>query len=392
MQTVSSRFLAALRGAHAISLAASIYRPSAPTTAIPVSILGGNLTADIDAQVRRRAELEIAFSLADPVNVQIIRELPFGGYCKIERGIRYADGSTERVQLGMFRVDAITWPELQGRATLTLSDRMAQIQDEALQVPYQASGQKPSDAIVALVQQVFGSSIAYHVSTTPASEPTLADTVYDEDRGAAISDLGAAIGAGSYFDTLGDFVLAPIPAGTGTPVWTLDAGATGVLISALESLDRSSVRNGVSVRAQADVTTAPIYSLATDNDPASPTRWGGPFGKVPLIVSSQSIQSQAVADSTAAALLKLRLGLSRTLELHGVPNPALEGGDLLQIVHADGRSETAIVNSFEMGLDPASDITVGTRTNWRPDLQAAGTALRFYRGEAALRELEEAPA
>src|SRR5262245_16550529 len=234
MRPVSDRFLAALRDDHAISVAATLYPPSGGS--YPVSILSGDLTVDIDATVRRQATLEIAFSLGDPTTVSIVRELPFGGYCKLERGIRFADGSVERVQLGYFRVENVTWPELQGQASLTLSDRMAQINDEALQVPYTASGKKPSNAIVELVQAVFGASIAYHVSTTPASEPTMADVVYDEDRGAAIRDLAAGISAGVYFDALGDFVLAPLPDGLGAPVWTFDAGARGVMMAAVESL------------------------------------------------------------------------------------------------------------------------------------------------------------
>src|SRR4029453_7838583 len=141
-----------------ISLSAHVYRPSDPTTPSEVAILSGSLTIDVDAQVRRQAELEVAFSLADPLTVEIVRELPFGGACVIERGIRYADGSTEHVQLGRFRVEHVTWPELQGRANLTLADRMAQVIDEAFVTPYNAGGQKPSDAIVAIVQQVFGTS------------------------------------------------------------------------------------------------------------------------------------------------------------------------------------------------------------------------------------------
>lgn len=380
MFAVSSRFLAAIRGAHAISLAASVYSPSAPSTAVPVSIQGGSLTLDVDAFVRRQATLDIAFSLADPVNVALIRLLPFGGFCKIERGVRFADGTVERVPLGFFRIESIVWPELQGTATLTLADRFAQVNDESLTAPYVASGKKPSDAVVELVQGVFGSSIAYHVLTNPAAETALSDTVYDEDRGGAVRSLAAGVGAVAYFDTLGDFVLRPAPTGADPPVWTLDAGASGVLVSASESLDRSSVRNGVSVRAQPAADAAPIYSLATDNDPASPTRWGGPFGHVPLVVQSQSVETQAGADSLAASLLNLRLGLSRTLELHAVTNPALEGGDVVTVAHADGRTETALVNALQFDLGPQGDLTVTTRTNWRPNLQgAANPNRRFYR-------------
>lgn len=391
MLTVTARFLSAIRETHTVSVAATLYRPSAPSTPIAANVLGGQLTADLDARVRRQATLEIAFALTDPVTADVIRELPFGGTATIHRGITYADGSIERVQLGRFRVDAVTWPALQGQATLTLSDRMAQVQDESLTQPYVATGQKPSDAIVALIQAVFASSIAYHVSTTPATEATLTDAVYTNDRAAAVSDLAASITAGAYFDNLGDFVLAPKPTGTGPAVWTIDAGPTGVMVSETEALDRSSVRNGVAVTATPDPSLAPIYSLAVDSDPASPTRWGGPFGKVALLVDSTSIQTQAQADASAVSLLNLRLGLSRTLELHGIPNPALEPGDLISVLHPDGRSEVQYVNAISLGLGPDADLTITTRANWRPQpALLAGARVIAHSGPAALEQLVDA--
>jgi Domain of unknown function (DUF5047) len=366
MLAVSDRFLAAIRRTHTVSVAAYLFRPSALATPIEVEIVGGELTADVDARTRRRATLDVAFSLEDETTPEIVRELPFGGEAMIERGIQYADGTIERVQLGRFRVDAVTWTELAGIASLTLNDRMAQVQDEPFLTPWAPSGLKPSNAAREAVYQVFGDAIAYHVLTTPASEPTLTDVVYDEDRAAAISDLASSVSAEAYFDAEGDFVIRPRPSGDDDPVWTIDAGETGVLLGADESLDRSSVRNGVSVRGQDAATTAPIYALAVDDDPGSPTYWEGPFGHVAMIVNLTAVASQAQADSTAASLLNLRLGLARTIELAGVPNPAIEPGDLITITHADGRSETQLVNALRLGLTVDGALELATKSSYRP--------------------------
>ncbi|HEY3021026.1 MAG TPA: DUF5047 domain-containing protein, partial [Solirubrobacteraceae bacterium] len=251
---MTPRFLVALRQTHSVAVRATLYRPSAPTTPIAATVIAGQVAADVDARSRRQGQLELAFDLADPVTLDVVRELPFGGYAVVERGIRYASGELELVQLGRFRVENVTWPELQGRATLTLADRMAQVADETFTTPFAPVGQKPSDAAVACVQAVFGGSIAYHVSTSPATETAIVDATYDEDRAGAIADLAAGVGAEAFFDNLGDFVLRPRPGTGGEPVWTVDAGETGVLVASSESLDRSSVRNGVAVRAQADPT------------------------------------------------------------------------------------------------------------------------------------------
>jgi len=369
MLTVSQRFLNALRQTHQVSVAAAVYRPEDLATAIPVDIISGSVTIDVDAKVRRQGTIDIAFSLQQQDAQDLVRDLPFGGYCTVERGIRYADGTVERVQLGRFRVDSIVWRELQGQATLTLSDRMAQIQDEMFTAPFAPAGQHPSDAAVAAVQQVFGSTIQYHVQTSPASEPVLGDaTVYLDDRSAALTDLASSVGAEVLFDNLGDFVIRPT-GGSGLPVWTIDAAPTGSMIAAEETLDRSSVRNGVVLRGQGPSdpdTGAPgptFYALATFDDATAPTRWGGPFGKVPLISDSTTVTDQTQADSTARSLLNLRLGLQRTISVQSLPNPALEPGDIIELVFADGRTEQQTVNSTQIGLDPGGALTLTTTSH-----------------------------
>jgi hypothetical protein len=396
MIPVTARFLAALRQSHTVSVAATIRPPSDPGTPIEVPVIGGQITIDRDARVRRQGSLEVAFSLSDGVTRDIVRELPFGGYAVVERGIRYADGDTERVPLGMFRVESVVWSELEGKATLTLADRMAQIQDEPFVTPYTPGGLKPSNAAVQAVQQVFGSTIAYHVLTDPASEPTLADVVYDEDRAQAITDLASNVSAEALFDYLGDFVIRPRNRPADTPVWTVDAGEGGVLLGSSETLDRSSVRNGVAVRGQPAADQPPIYSLAVNDDPDSPTRWGGPFGKVALISSSTSVTTQAQADSTAASLLNLRLGLARTVTLNSVPNPAVMPDDLIEIVFSDGRTETQSINAVQLALDVGGALQITTTSQLRTAGAAAAGAnltperFRMFAGDTAWRELESA--
>jgi Domain of unknown function (DUF5047) len=392
MIAVSDRFLAAIRETHTVAQRATLYRPSDPDTPIEARMIGGTLSCDVDARSRRQANLGVAFSLADPDTPDVVRELAFGGQAVIERGVAYADGTEELVQLGRFRIDAVSWDEIQGEATLNLSDRMAQVSDEPLLQPWTPAGLKPSDAAVAAVQDVFGTTIAYHVLTDPASESALVDTTFDEDRASAVGSLAASVGAEAFFDNLGDFVIRPRELAAGaTPVWTLDAGEHGALVATQESLDRSSVKNGVALRGQPSAELPPLFSLAVDDDPASPTRWGGPFGKVALIASSSAVQTQAQADATAAGLLNLRLGLTRTLVLRGIPNPALEPGDLIGVVHPDERTEEQVVNSLALDLGVDGQLELGTKASYRPAaLRLQPQRVRIYTGATAWRELATA--
>lgn len=385
MLPVSPRFLSALRETHVVSIAASVYRPGRPDEPLEVAVIGGEVRIDRDARVRRQGSLTVAFTLEDPSARDLVRELPFGGYCTIERGIRYADGTVERVQLGRFRVDSVVWPELQGQATLTLVDRMAQIQDEPFTELFAPYGLTASPAIVAIGQQVFGSSIQYHVLTDPATEPLLGDVVYTEDRASAMNDLASSISAEAIFDNLGDLVVRPRDRPPEI-AWTVDAGLRGSMLEAEETLDRSSVRNGVVVRGQPDPATPPIWALATYDDPAAPTRWGGPFGKVALISDSSAVQDQTQAYQAARSLLNLRLALQRTLTISSLPNPALEPDDLIRLEFADGRTETQKVNSTRIALDSTSSLTL-TTTNYDAGLPSLITTLA---GRAARRELRTA--
>lgn len=389
MLAVSQRFVDALRYSHRVSVHATILPPNgAPLTA---QIIGGTLRADRDARVRRQGSIVVAFDLT--LAADLVRDLAFGGYVLIERGILYPDGRLERPRVATMRVENVSWSATQGQATLELADRMAQVQDEPFVTPYAPTGLTPAEAARQIVYDVFGDAIAYNVSAVGGS--ALVDTVYDQDRAAALGDLASSLGAVASFDAQGDFVLAPSPGdpADSPPVWHFDVGDdVGTLIETQENLDRSAVRNGVAVRGIGDLTLPPVFALAVDADPDSPTRWGGPFGKVATVVSSTSVQDQAQADALAASLLNLRLGLARTVTLRGVPNPALEPDDVVLASYPDGREERLRVNALTLPLDPTQPIDVVATGHYRPEALTTSrprveALLHTYGGERALREL-----
>lgn len=385
MVPVSQRFLAALRDVHGMDVAAYVYEPGDDSNPIEVQVSGGNVDANANARVLRQASLDVTYAREDTDMTALLQRLPFGGYCHIERGVRYADGDVERVRLGHFRVESVVLAELQGTATLTLADRFAQVQDEPLPAPWTPDGMHPTDAIVQLVHEVFGPRIQYHVLTDPSSEPVMAGTTYDQLRTEAISDMAQAVGAEVLFDVWGDLVVRP-RYNPHDAVWTVDAGARGVLTKGEVQLDRSSVRNGVSVRGQPDTEQPPIYGLATYDEPTSPIRWGGPFGRVVMIAESTAVTTQEQADAMARSLLNLRLALSRTLNLESVPNPALEPEDVVAVVFPDGHVEQQAIKETHVGL--ATDAALGLVCVDKYAADFTPEALTLRHGADAARELE----
>lgn len=380
MRATSNRFLAALRQPHVVRFRVDVI-PAAGGPPIALPITGGDLSGDRTSSVRRTCRVT-----APADTVPVLEQLPFGSYLDVRRGIRYGDGTEELIRIGLLRIDGTVATTPDGEATLTASDRMAQVADEKLLAPYDANGKHPTDAAVELVQQVFP-TIPYTVATSPSTEPALVDVAYDRDRNSAVGELAAAVGAEAYFDADGGFVITPIPDPTlSAPVWQIDVGQNGVLTAHSNALDRAGVYNGVLVRGQADSSTPPITVLVTDDNPLSQTLWGGPFGKVPLILDSQAVQTEEQATAVGQAELARRLGLVRTLNLTVVPNPALEPGDVVDVAFLDGTVERHVLDTVRIPLDVAGAIDLTTRSVYTPPAAPAGV----FAGAAAWQELQAA--
>jgi len=206
-----------------------------------------------------------------------------------------------------------------------------------------------ADVAVEIAQAVFGTTIAYQKLWAPIV--VLGDVFYTGGRAEALHALALAAGGETYFDANGDYVFDRQAGGT-EPVWTLDAGEAGVLVGADESLNRTGVYNGVLFQGQSTADAAPIVALATDDDPTSPTRWGGPFGKVARIEQSSAVTTLEQAEEAAAILLDRRLTLTRALTVTTAPNPAIEAGDVVTVLFPDGREERHIVDAVRIGLGP----------------------------------------
>lgn len=386
MLAASDDFKASLRTSHAVAIECELLVPGSSPVTLPVE--NGAVQIDRTARVRRSGSVQLPMTLDFD-----IRLLPFGSYVRVKRGIRYASGEREVVTIGYLRVESVAWQTHEDTASLELADRMQQVSDEPLLSPYAAAGLKPSAAAIALVTEVFGGTITYTSTVPVASEPTLVDVVYSGNRADAVADLAQAIGGEAFFDMAGNFRIDPLPTLASAEVWTIDAGAEGVMVSAGESLDRTAVFNGVLVQGQPASDAPPVAALVVDDNPASRTYWGGPFGKVARLETSTAVQSQAQAEATGQTLLNNQLGLGRQVTVASVPNPLLVSGDTVLLVFPDGRQERHLILSHRVPLNVTEPSTFVSRSVWSSTatLEAEPT-LRAYVGSQAWRELEGAVA
>lgn len=359
MRPASAQFLSLVRQSHVIAAKCELLFPG-ESESVEVAVEAGKVQIDRTAQNRRSATVQIPWSLQAGHDLGVdLRTLSLGGYALLHRGVRYADGSAELIQLGRLRVESVTWGTLEASASLELADRMSQVRDEPFTAPYAAGGKRAHQAATEIVQAVFGATIAYYTPYAPTD--VIADAFYTGNRAEALSALESSVGAETYFDANGDFVFDQKPGADAPVVWTVDTGTGGVMIDAKENLDRTGIYNAVLVQGQGDATTAPISALATYDDPASSIRWGGPFGKVTLVSTSSTVQTVEQAAATARALLQLRLKQTRSLDLSAAPNPALEAGDAIRVIFPDGRDEQHLIDAVTIDLSTGAQ-QITTRT------------------------------
>lgn len=363
MRPVSDLFLASVRGGGRLRTRVTL----TPVIGDPVDlfVIDGSITLDRTADRRGRGSLTISAVnplTGEPVttNQDAFGAAPYGATVQVWRGFEYVAGSIEVVSLGIYRLDSAPRQVLEQQVALDLVDLSAQIADERFVAPRTFTKTTlVEDAIEDLILDVFPSATVHK----PGDTTTLGKrTVLEQDRWQACIDFATSIGCNIYPDADGDWQLVDVPDPTASlSVWSVDASPEGVMIDATINQTRQSVYNGVVVTGEPAEKHAPAYALVTDDDPSSPTKWGGPFGRVPDFYSSETIRDNTQAQAVGEARLRDLLGVARSVDLTAVPNPALEPGDQIETVFPDGTSETHLIDAVTIGLQPDGQQTLKTR-------------------------------
>jgi hypothetical protein len=353
-------FQAALRGPHVLAANATAYPPTGDPVFLPVE--DGSVTVDRTAAQRRQLSLTIADASfypllpTDPVNV-------YGTEIIVERGITFANNATETLLMGVFRVDTIERALPGGGLVITGTDRSSQIADARFTQPRHLQVMQATDLIQLLIGTVQGDAV-YDIQTTDTT--IIPKHVVQQDRWGEVQRVAQVIGCDVYPTEDGTWRIIDVPDPTTlTPVWQVDAGPTGVLISADDTMTRVGAPNIVVAQGRSvSGNNNPVQSQfphGYDNDPLSPTYYQGAYGAVPVFYQSNHIRNQAQADRVADAQLADHIGASRTINFNTIPNPALDAGDMITITRPDGTSENHIIDALTIPLSPSGEMTGETR-------------------------------
>ena len=362
MRPVSAKWQRTVTGSHQIVVEARVVEPGLIGVNPPgtvVEIIDGSVSLDAGADIRSTLHLTVPGEGMWPTSTSDLLA-PYGREIHVRRGIRYAAGRTEWVSLGYHRIHAIEQDDApRGQIRILAYDRMAGIIDARLLSPRSwRSSATYGQVVDDLVREV------YPWATIEWDDGTSARTlgrqvVAEEDRYAVLNDLVTSVGKIWYWDHRGVLVIRSVP-DPAQPVWTVSHGERGVLVQVGRRLSREGVYNAVVAVGEAVDASAPVRAVAYDDNPLSPTRWGGPFGQVPRIYSSPLLTTRAQAADAARSILQRSLGAPYSVDLTAVPNPALEPHDPVRVRYP-GRSEVHVIDRLTIPLVADQAMTGSTR-------------------------------
>lgn len=366
MLPVSQQFLNAIRGSHGIVSSVQVLTPPGVTGTSLVGrslkVVEGSVTLDSTADIRGTIDITVEEPWPTTSNTSSL--VPYGTEVAVSRGIQYANGNTESAPLGIYRLTDVEQNDApRGTLRLTGSDRMTVVKDaKLLKLANFSAGNTVGAAVSALLNggTIDGVAITGCFPTSaPAiiqwddsgssggsSTPLLSTAIAEEDRYGFLDSIIKPLGKIWYFNYQGILLIKTPPIGSYTntagmiialssntpPVWSVNAGPSGVLVSANRSLTRANVYNAVVLTGESNTAFGSPTSTVVDGDPNSVTYFFGPFGQVPLITTQQGIYSTTI-DAAAASLLLQNKGLPYNLQFEQVTNPALEPYDFVQVVY-----------------------------------------------------------
>lgn len=369
MRVVSDRFLATIRGSHRMVADARIcttFQTGDNPTGTDVGIMGGDVRYDASASIRSTLDLTTDGTGWNPTPTDLLA--PWGNEVFVRRGVDLGGGTREWVPLGYYRmydVDQDNAPD--GPVRIEARDRMSGIIDARMTAPVQFfAAHTVAQVFERLVLEVYP-DVEIEYDFTPTALALSRTIVVEEDRYAALRDLAWSLGRVMYFDHRGvlQVRVAPSPA---DPVWSVDSGPNGVLVSMSRTLSREGSYNAVVATGEAPDDKPPARGMARDMSKTSPTYWFGRFGKVPRFYTSPFITTNAQARYAARQMLARSLGLPYNVDFSAVPNPALEVLDPIAITHPRG-SELHIVDRLTIPLVSSAPMSGSTRQKGPEEIQ-----------------------
>ena len=311
-----------------------------------LQFLGGSVSATLVNRVTRT--LEIVFDEAlYPFGPGFILA-PYGNRLRVWAGIKFAEGTVYRwvIFTGRLQDDA---DAVDGEVTMSALDRANEVVEAQFIAPASSQvGYPVSSEFIRLVSDgvpdaQFGT---FSIRDIPVPQLT-----WESDRAGALDEM--ATSASCYWWALanGDYVIRTYPFSVAAPsVLTLHDGPGGT-VAAVPSRAREQIYNSITVTGERADGTTPVWALAQDLNPASPTYVRGNFGLRHKNIPLQTPQTQGTCQTAANDYLSTSIALTESWTWSQPVDAALELGD---VVTLNARGESGIIQvvaGFSIPLD-----------------------------------------
>jgi len=354
VRAVSAAFGRTLRGSHTAVFRAKVctyLQTGTQPVGIEIPIVGGDVTSSATAAIR--STLNLTTSLNWPRSAGDLLA-PYGNEIFVERGVAYGNGQKEWAGLGYFRIDEPSQeiaPD--GEISLSCPDRWQGLIDATFPVPRQFAATMTRRQLVdLLIGEVYPTLTSSWDDNTAADTAIGRSLAVESDRAGTIADVAASLGKIAYFRYDGIPRIETPPSISGPSVWSVNAGANGVLSRMSRGLTRKGVFNISIAESESADASFPVRYVAADYGPDSPTRVDGRFGPVPGPPYRSSLLI-TTAQCKAAAELRLtqNLGLPYSVRLGSVVHAGLEPYDVVDVVYPQtSRSRSMITEKHVLDV------------------------------------------
>lgn len=359
MAVPDALFQNATGGSHRARIEARIltaYQTGPDPDGIETAVAGGDVTYDAGADIFATAELTTHGAWPRWAHSLLA---PYGNEIFLRRGVDVGGPEgTIWSELGYFRIVEPTG-EGDGVIRLGLEDRMAGLVDARFLTPRVLKrGRTVGNVVRDLVEEVYpGAEVVF--DDTAEFGTLKRDIIVERDRYQFLADLAESLGKVMYWDGLGRLQIRT-PAPAADPRWRISAGRGGVLIRAEQRVSRRDVVNAVVARGEGAGEEAAALGIAIDDNPDSPTFFGGRFGQIPKFYSSPLLADNAGARAAASTMLANQLGVPHNANLTAVCNPAVRPWDPVHVTGKDGDRELHVLKTVTVPLTVEDALTATT--------------------------------
>lgn len=371
MYPVSDAFLEAIRQSGKRKTVVDVYYGRGDDSALiaaDLPVVDGSITIDSQASNRRSGSVVIGDPDLFPSMLNNTPIEPYGAELVVRSGVVYADGSEELVPMGKFPIYTISGSEETGMfPEVRFFDRSKICEEAGFLSPRDYSGKMCLERIEYLMAYTF-ETMTINTASDVQNVKLPGGSNFSENHWARVQKLAETMGAEAFFDVVGELTIQTPPFvdqsfPESSAVLRIDPGEWGILTKATRTISREGVKNRIGVYgAPPNGNSQQPYADATDNNPASPTYFYGPFGKCTHRVEYPTLTTTAQCQAVANMLIRQYTGLAKSVQFGFLSNPALDAGDIILLEYpSDGTTELHIIDSITIPFD-GGEATGKTRT------------------------------